>query len=146
VDALRASQHAMHCPVPPVDTSLQRTSCAHIATTRFALSQGPSTSLKSPGQSHLKCAAAAAGPCLTLHRAAAAGNAPLVKQLLEAGTDPTVADRGGKTAYEVALSKDVRDTMRRYMAAEPAKWDYARARIPSGLTEEMEQAQVRHWA
>jgi hypothetical protein len=35
----------------------------------------------------------------------------------------------------------VRDAFRRFMAAEPAAWDYSASDIPSPLTEEMESAQ-----
>jgi hypothetical protein len=35
----------------------------------------------------------------------------------------------------------VRDAFRRFMAAEPAAWDYSSSDIPSALTEEMESAQ-----
>ena len=98
---------------------------------------------KEPGTAHLKRAQDAGRPALPLHRAAAAGNAPLVTQLLQSGTDPCLADGGGKTAYEVAGNKDVRNAMRRHMAAHPQQWDYAAARIPSALDPEKEQAQVR---
>lgn len=95
---------------------------------------------KQRGDAHLKPPKpeVAAPP---LHRAAAAGNAALVRQLLDSGADPTVVD-AGRVAYEAASSKAVRDEMRRYMAAHPDAWDYAAARVPSALTSEMEQEQV----
>jgi hypothetical protein len=106
--------------------------------------QAQDADVKFPQQSHLKEAnKGGMAVALPLHKAASSGNAPLVKQLLQSGADPTVVDGGGKTAYVVAANKAVRDEMRRYMAANPNAWNYAVAQIPSALTEEMEAAQVR---
>jgi hypothetical protein len=99
---------------------------------------------KAPKQSHGKAAnKGGSAVALPLHKAAFSGNAALVKQLLQSGADPTVLDGEGKTAYAVAASKGVKDAMRRYMAANPHAWNYGAAQIPSTLTEEMEEAQVR---
>jgi hypothetical protein len=59
---------------------------------------------------------------------------------LDAGADPTIK-LGAHTAYTLAGGKNVRDTLRRFMAAHPDQWDYAAALIPSALTEEMELKQ-----
>jgi hypothetical protein len=107
--------------------------------TPAAAKQVASSATREPGTAHLK---RAQEPALPLHKAAAAGNAPLVSQLLDSGSDPTLVDGGGKTAYEVAANKDVRDAMRRFMAAQPGRWDYAAARIPSALSPDLEDAQV----
>lgn len=63
-------------------------------------------------------------------------------ELLASGADPTVRDSAGRTAYGVAACKEVRDALRRFMAAEPDAWDYSEAGIPSALTEELEAAQA----
>ena len=97
---------------------------------------------KTPGTAHLKCVDNGAPPPPPLHRAAAAGNAARVTELLDSGTDPALHDASGRTAYEVAASKEVRDAMRRFVAAQPERWDYSAARIPSALHPEMEEAQV----
>ena len=61
--------------------------------------------------------------------------------LLSSGHDPTQRDEQGRTPYALAADKAVRDAFRRYMAAEPERWDYAAAEVPSALTQEMEAAQ-----
>ena len=62
-------------------------------------------------------------------------------RLLSSGHDPTVEDPHGVTAYRLAADREVRNAFRRAMAQEPDKWDWAAAGVPSGLTEEMEEAQ-----
>mmetsp|Transcript_40627 Transcript_40627/g.115020 ORF Transcript_40627/g.115020 Transcript_40627/m.115020 type:complete len:658 (-) Transcript_40627:264-2237(-) len=77
-----------------------------------------------------------------LHKAAKAGNREKVRELLEAGADPCQADSRGWAPYLVALDKPTRDAFRRFMAAEPDRWDYSAAGIPSALTEELEEQQA----
>jgi hypothetical protein len=77
-----------------------------------------------------------------LLKAAKAGEAERVARLLSSGHDPTVQDSQGATAYRLAANKAVRDAFRRAMAQEPEKWDWVAAGVPSGLTEEMEEAQL----
>merc|ERR1711963_476051 len=43
----------------------------------------------------------------------------------------------GQLAYNVA-SPECRNAFRRFMAAQPSRYDYAKAQVPSPLTEEME--------
>ena len=45
----------------------------------------------------------------------------------------------GHAAYTVARDKAVRDAFRRFMAQHPTCYDYAAAKVPSPLTEEMER-------
>ncbi|KAF5841474.1 hypothetical protein DUNSADRAFT_12639 [Dunaliella salina] len=77
-----------------------------------------------------------------LHRAARAGDAGRVAALLSGGADVTARDSRGRTPYLVASTKDVRDAFRRFMAAEPDRWDYSAAGVPSALTEDLEAAQA----
>lgn len=77
-----------------------------------------------------------------LHTASRTGDADAVSRLLSAGADPCARDARGRTAYAVSSSKEVRDAFRRFMAAEPDKWDYSASGIPSALTEELEAAQA----
>lgn len=66
-----------------------------------------------------------------------------VAELLDRGEDPTVVDSRGRTPYEVAASKEVRDAFRRYAASEAGQQlDLAAAGIPSALTSEMEAHQA----
>lgn len=62
-------------------------------------------------------------------------------RLLAAGHDPTATDPQGRTPYQLAGSKEVRDAMRRYMADHLEQWDWAAAQVPSALTADMEAAQ-----
>ncbi|CAG9466359.1 unnamed protein product [Pedinophyceae sp. YPF-701] len=80
-------------------------------------------------------------PPSELHKAARAGDAELVAQLLQEGHDPTVLDSRGWTPYMVASNKPARDAFRRHMAKCPDAWDWEEAAVPSALTEEMESRQ-----
>ena len=51
-------------------------------------------------------------------------------------------DHLGCAPYAVAADKTVRDAFRRFMAAEPGRWNYAGADIPSALTPDMEAHQA----
>jgi hypothetical protein len=76
-----------------------------------------------------------------LHLASASSQEELVKYLLsEAKLDPTAVVEG-KRAYEVAGSKGVRNVFRRVAHDAPDMADWTAARVPSGLSEEAEQAQ-----
>eukprot|EP00798_Chlamydomonas_sp_ICE-L_P017699 gene17699-24057_t len=65
-----------------------------------------------------------------LHKAAKAGDATIVSQLLENGSDPAVLDSRGRPPYMLAANK-----------SEPELWDWSAAQIPSALSEEMEASQ-----
>lgn len=80
-------------------------------------------------------------PDSALHSAARSGDAEVVRRRLEAGEDPCVKDHRGRPPYDVAVDKPTRDAFRRFMAAEPDKWDYTCSNIPSALTSELEEAQ-----
>eukprot|EP00873_Tetraselmis_striata_P024606 jgi/Tetstr1/444870/TSEL_032712.t1 len=80
-------------------------------------------------------------PDSALHVAARAGDAEAVRELLEAGGDPGARDARGRPPYDVAADKPTRDAFRRFMAAEPDRWDYAASNIPSALTAELEEQQ-----
>ncbi|KAI9016929.1 hypothetical protein BC832DRAFT_588221 [Gaertneriomyces semiglobifer] len=77
-----------------------------------------------------------------LHIATSGGSTEIVDLLLSMGLDPTVAtDKKKLRPYELATSKDVRDTFRRFVYRNPNKWDWKESRIPGPLTPEMEQQQ-----
>lgn len=92
-----------------------------------------------PGTAHIK--PAVDDGATPLHRHARAGLPEQVLQCLDAGADPTAKDLSGRTAYQVAADKPTRDAMRRFMAQNPDKWDYAVAQVPSALTDEMANEQ-----
>ncbi|MBW0497789.1 hypothetical protein O181_037504 [Austropuccinia psidii MF-1] len=81
--------------------------------------------------------------CL-LQLAALLDQAELVTwMLMDCKCDPTIHGQGGgrasQTAYELAGSRLTRNAFRRTMAAHPDWWDWkGEAKVPSGLTEEME--------
>ncbi|CAL1537452.1 unnamed protein product [Lymnaea stagnalis] len=72
-----------------------------------------------------------------LHLAAKEGHHEVVTALLEAGADPSLRDKTGKTPYYLG-GMDVRNAFRRFMANFPDRYDYVKAQIPSPLTAEME--------
>ena len=85
-----------------------------------------------------------------LHVATAADQVDLVRWMLnERRVDPTVTVSisegvvsSGKTPYEVAPSRAMRNTYRRCMADHPDWWNWVEAaRVPSALTEEQEVEQ-----
>lgn len=77
-----------------------------------------------------------------LHNAAETGDAIKVLDLLEKGLDPTIKEERGKTPYMLATDKEVRNTFRRFMAANLDKWDWNAAKVPSALTKEIEESQA----
>ncbi|XP_064456533.1 tRNA endonuclease ANKZF1-like isoform X2 [Ornithodoros turicata] len=80
-----------------------------------------------------------------LHYCARHGFGKLVTCLMEAGADLTVKNSRGQTPYAVTSDKQTRHEFRRFRAANPDKYDYNKAQIPSGLTEEMEKERnIKH--
>lgn len=77
-----------------------------------------------------------------LHEAAKSGDAQCTLDLLEQGLNPCIKDTRGRTPYMLATEKEVRNTFRRYMAANLDKWDWHAANVPSALTKEMEESQA----
>ena len=76
--------------------------------------------------------------------AASVGSEDVVRYLLEStAIDPSLPLEGGRRAYELASTKGVRNIFRRVAFDHPEKWDWAAARVPSGLSEEAEQAQEK---
>ncbi|KAG0473217.1 hypothetical protein HPP92_015074 [Vanilla planifolia] len=77
-----------------------------------------------------------------LHAAAMSGDAQWTLNLLEQGCNPCLKDERGQTPYMLATEKEVRNTFRRYMAANLDQWDWQAAHVPSPLTKEMEESQA----
>ncbi|KAI8391286.1 uncharacterized protein BYT42DRAFT_591877 [Radiomyces spectabilis] len=75
-----------------------------------------------------------------LHIASNYGHPELVSQLIrEYNADPTIKNRIGKTAYEVAKNKETRNAFRRCMCDLPNQWNWLQeAHVPSPLTKEAE--------
>ncbi|XP_020591863.1 ankyrin repeat and zinc finger domain-containing protein 1-like [Phalaenopsis equestris] len=78
----------------------------------------------------------------SLHEAAQSGNAQWTLELLEQGCSPCLKDERGRTPYMLATEKEVRNTFRRFMAANLDRWDWQAAYVPSPLTKEMEESQA----
>nr|XP_018902820.1 PREDICTED: ankyrin repeat and zinc finger domain-containing protein 1-like isoform X2 [Bemisia tabaci] len=76
-----------------------------------------------------------------LHFASKKGYFHHVWVLLEAGASPCYKNKAARTAYDVSLNKDTRDTFRRFYAEFPEKFDYTNSHIPKPLTEELVKAQ-----
>lgn len=74
-----------------------------------------------------------------LHHAASADAAETVSLLLENGANPSLLDLHTRPPYFLCLTKETRNTFRRFMAEHPDAWDYSASQIPNGLTTEMEQ-------
>ena len=77
-----------------------------------------------------------------MHAASRVGAADVVALLLEKGACPSFLDQMGRPPFVVAENKEVRNTLRRYMATHPGRWNYKAAQIPSALTAEMEAKQA----
>ncbi|XP_071443004.1 tRNA endonuclease ANKZF1-like [Hetaerina americana] len=77
--------------------------------------------------------------CSILHAVSAHGDPMILRALLEAGFDPSVKNKKGQPPYAVAAHKEMRNTFRRFMAAFPDRYDYAKAQVPGPLTEELEK-------
>ena len=77
-----------------------------------------------------------------LHEAAKCGDCHKILELLEQGLDPCIKDERGRTPYMLATEKEVRNTFRRFMSSNLDKWDWLAAKVPSALTQEMEESQA----
>ena len=77
-----------------------------------------------------------------MHAASRTGAADVVALLLERGACPSFLDQMGRPPFVVAGNKDVRNTLRRFMADHPGRWNYKAAQIPSALTSDMEAKQA----
>ncbi|XP_015524854.1 ankyrin repeat and zinc finger domain-containing protein 1 [Neodiprion lecontei] len=73
-----------------------------------------------------------------LHLAANGGYLKVVWSLLEIGSDPCNKNKKFQTPYTATVDKETRNTFRRFMAANPNKFDYTKSQIPGPLTDEME--------
>mmetsp|Transcript_29807 Transcript_29807/g.48122 ORF Transcript_29807/g.48122 Transcript_29807/m.48122 type:complete len:644 (+) Transcript_29807:313-2244(+) len=76
-----------------------------------------------------------------LHQSAIDGQQQIVWVLLEAGACPTLVNLKGKVAYEVSKDKETRNVFRKFMGWRPDAWDWAKAKVPSPLTDEIEREQ-----
>ncbi|KAI8915473.1 hypothetical protein DFJ77DRAFT_430274 [Powellomyces hirtus] len=77
-----------------------------------------------------------------LHVAASNDQPEAVDALLSAGADPTKGtEKKNQRPYDVASSKETRDSFRRFVAKKPDLWDWKAAHVPGPLTPEMEQQQ-----
>ncbi|XP_078034517.1 tRNA endonuclease ANKZF1 [Augochlora pura] len=77
-----------------------------------------------------------------LHLAAFGGHLKLVWQLLEIGSDPCNKNKKLQTPYAAAGDKETRNTFRRFMGANPDKYNYSKSQIPGPLTDEIEQEEL----
>ncbi|KAH3767697.1 Ankyrin repeat protein [Pelomyxa schiedti] len=68
------------------------------------------------------------GTCL--HAASINGFGEAVRMLLESGSDPTIRDTQGKTAYDVALTSAARTVFRQFATEHPDMFDYSSVGIP----------------
>lgn len=73
-----------------------------------------------------------------LHLAALGGHLKLVWQLLEIGSDPCNKNKKLQTPYAAANDKETRNIFRRFMGANPDKFNYSKSQIPGPLTDEIE--------
>ncbi|XP_017788648.1 PREDICTED: protein vms-1-like [Habropoda laboriosa] len=77
-----------------------------------------------------------------LHLAALGGHLKLVWQLLEIGSDPCNKNKKCQTPYAATNDKETRNTFRRFMGANPDKFNYSKSQIPGPLTDEIEQEEL----
>ncbi|CCG84658.1 protein of unknown function [Taphrina deformans PYCC 5710] len=77
-----------------------------------------------------------------LHFAAFTESSPAISVLLDLKADPRIVNDVSKTAFEVAGSKEARDSFRmwRGLDGNEQKWDWEAARVPAGLTSEQIKA------
>lgn len=59
-------------------------------------------------------------------------------QLLEIGSDPCNRNKKLQTPYAAANDKETRNIFRRFMGANPDKFNYSKSQIPGPLTDEIE--------
>lgn len=78
-----------------------------------------------------------------LYLASTSGQPEIVRWLLlDLKADPATLNKAKKTPYESAGTRATRNVFRRCMHDHPHMWDWqGSARVPSGLTEEVEQGQ-----
>ncbi|XP_032667918.1 ankyrin repeat and zinc finger domain-containing protein 1-like [Odontomachus brunneus] len=77
-----------------------------------------------------------------LHLAAFGGHLKLIWLLLEIGSDPCNKNKKLQTPYAAASDKEARNTFRRFMGANPDKFNYQKSQIPGPLSDEIEQEQM----
>ncbi|KAK2586340.1 hypothetical protein KPH14_010632 [Odynerus spinipes] len=77
-----------------------------------------------------------------LHVAAVGGHLKLIWMLLEIGSDPCNKNKKLQTPYVVARDKETRNIFRRFMGANPTKFNYSKSQIPGPLTDEIEQEEM----
>ncbi|CAD1469810.1 unnamed protein product, partial [Heterotrigona itama] len=77
-----------------------------------------------------------------LHVAALGGHLKLVWQLMEVGSDPCNKNKKLQTPYAAANDKETRNMFRRFMGANPDKFNYSKSQIPGPLTDEIEQEEL----
>lgn len=75
-----------------------------------------------------------------LHIASTQGHWKLILLLLAYGADPAMKDEQGRLSYNLARDKKTRDSFRKFMGKYPEAYDYAKAQVPSPLTDDMELA------
>ncbi|CAI2172415.1 14514_t:CDS:2 [Funneliformis geosporum] len=78
-----------------------------------------------------------------LHLASSLGQHDIIEYLLNQGADPTITSIKNLTPYDLAKDKETRNVFRRYMAEHMDKWNWINAHVPSPLTKEMEEEQLR---
>ncbi|XP_061925996.1 tRNA endonuclease ANKZF1 [Entelurus aequoreus] len=125
------------CKVGDVDALC---SLLHLSGKTLELSEGDATDVSGP-LSLLNKRTDSSGFTL-LHVASAAAQKAVVRLLLDAGADPTFSDIKGQTPYNVSPDKETRNVYRKYMADNPDKYDYNKARIPGPLTPEIESMKM----
>jgi len=74
-----------------------------------------------------------------LHRAAAAGDAQRITELLDEGADPTARDGKERVPYYLCQTPKPRDAFRRWRGANEDAFDWVAARVPDGINDESEQ-------
>ncbi|XP_014477833.1 PREDICTED: ankyrin repeat and zinc finger domain-containing protein 1-like [Dinoponera quadriceps] len=77
-----------------------------------------------------------------LHLAALGGHLKLIWLLLEIGSDPCNKNKKLQTPYAAANDKETRNMFRRFMAANPEKFNYQKSQIPGPLNDEIEHEQL----
>ncbi|XP_061827492.1 tRNA endonuclease ANKZF1 [Nerophis lumbriciformis] len=125
------------CKVGDVDALC---SLLHLSGKTLELSEGDTTDVSCP-LSLLNKRTDSSGFTL-LHVASAAAQKAVVRLLLDAGADPTCSNVKGQTPYNVSPDKETRNVYRKYMADNPDKYDYNKARIPGPLTAEIESMKM----
>lgn len=77
-----------------------------------------------------------------LHIAAIGGHLKLIWSLLEIGSDPCNKNKKLETPYVAARDKESRNIFRRFMGANPTKFNYSKSQIPGPLNDEIEQEEM----